>query len=188
MGAESYLGAEETATSLSNGLKSELGQPIAWERSAEVAAASSWCLSRCKRLFDFSLALLMLVVLSVPALSIAEIIRLSSKGGALFVQDRVGRWGRCFHIYKFRTMSTSANGNGGPGLTRDGDSRITGVGKYLRKFKLDEIPQLYNVLRGDMSLVGPRPKSPEYSEPWNMPFRPGITGLATLAFRREESS
>jgi lipopolysaccharide/colanic/teichoic acid biosynthesis glycosyltransferase len=160
------------------------GEPVQ-KALLEDSSVSAWTLSWSKRLVDLSVALLVLTLLGLPMLAIALCVRLSSPGPAFFAQYRIGRVGRLFRIYKFRTMSSGSE-NSGPGLTRDGDCRITGVGLWLRKLKLDEFPQFYNVLRGDMSLVGPRPKLPQYLGIANMPYRPGITGAATLAFRHEE--
>jgi lipopolysaccharide/colanic/teichoic acid biosynthesis glycosyltransferase len=148
-------------------------------------SASRWTVCLSKRLVDLSVALLILAIFGVPLLAIALCVRLTSPGTAFFTQYRVGRGGRHFRIYKFRTMSSGSEING-PGLTRNGDCRITGMGLWLRKLKLDEFPQFYNVLRGDMSLVGPRPKLPQYAGIVDMPYRPGVTGAASLAFRREE--
>ena len=155
------------------------------EACIESPTANAWTLSWARRLVDLSVALLVLALFGLPMLTIALCVRLSSPGPAFFTQYRVGRGERLFRIYKFRTMYSGSERNG-LAMTRDGDSRITGMGLWLRKLKLDEVPQFYNVLRGDMSLVGPRPILPPYLGIANMPYRPGITGAATLAFRHEE--
>lgn len=146
--------------------------------------AQAWSLSDSKRLFDLVCAILGLVVFFPFMVVIALVVSVSSPGPVFFRQKRTGRLGSLFTIYKFRTMVAEAEN--GPSITVQGDVRITRVGALLRKFKLDELPQFVNVIKGDMSFIGPRPKLPHH-ESLHMPFRPGITGAATLAFRSEEA-
>jgi len=125
-----------------------------------------------------------------PLLGVAALaIRATSKGPAIFRQERMGQNGEAFTLYKFRTMTQK---NSGPGVTVDGDARVTGIGRILRKTKLDELPELWNIVKGDMSLVGPRPEVPEYVDlhdaRWEetLQVRPGLTHPVTLALRNEE--
>jgi lipopolysaccharide/colanic/teichoic acid biosynthesis glycosyltransferase len=143
-----------------------------------------WAHAYCKRLFDLSLAIAALLC-SLPVFAIvAVLIKCSSPGPVLFRQARVGKGQKLFTIYKFRTMHRFAERHG-PSVTRLGDPRLTRVGSLLRRFKLDEMPQLFNVIIGEMSFVGPRPKV-ESHEHMRMHCRPGITGAATMVFTREE--
>jgi lipopolysaccharide/colanic/teichoic acid biosynthesis glycosyltransferase len=148
---------------------------------------SVWCMSRRKRCFDFVLSVIALVVFSPLMLVIAWLIKVTSQGPALFRQERVGLHQQTFVIFKFRTMENRCDPlNGGPTVTRHCDSRMTKIGALLRRLKLDELPQLINVARGDMSFVGPRPKIPQH-ENLCMLCRPGITGAATIEFSHEEA-
>jgi lipopolysaccharide/colanic/teichoic acid biosynthesis glycosyltransferase len=147
---------------------------------------SGWCMSKRKRCFDVVLSVIALVLFSPLMLFIAWLIRFTSQGPALFRQERVGLHQQTFIIFKFRTMEyRRALLNAGPTVTRHGDSRMTKIGALLRRLKLDELPQLINVLRGEMSFVGPRPKIAEH-ENLCMLCRPGITGAATIEFSHEE--
>ncbi|HEY8977346.1 MAG TPA: sugar transferase [Burkholderiaceae bacterium] len=144
-----------------------------------------------KRLFDVVSATLGLLLLGVPMLLVALWIRLDSPGPVFFRQERVGRHGKLFRIHKFRTMAVDAEQRG-PQLTVGADARVTRVGRVLRANRLDELPQFFDVLAGDMSLVGPRPDVPRYVERWPadlrervLAVRPGITDPASLTFRDE---
>jgi len=145
-----------------------------------------------KRLFDIFVALLGFIVLLPLMAVVALAIRLTSPGPALYGSTRVGLGAAPFKMIKFRTMVVGAD-KLGPLVTAGDDSRITSIGRYLRRTKLDELPTLWNVLKGDMSIVGPRPENPHsaalYSDAqktvWTV--RPGVTSLATLKYRHEES-
>ncbi len=143
-----------------------------------------------KRAFDVAAASLLLLVLGPVCLAAMLLIRLTSPGPVIFRQERCGRFGRIFKVLKLRTMRLDAE-TGGPQWAQTDDPRVTGLGRFLRKYRIDEIPQLINVLRGEMSFVGPRPERPEFvaalSE--SIPFfserlmlQPGITGWAQVRY------
>lgn len=145
-----------------------------------------------KRLFDFLSALVGLIVLSPLFLMTSLIIKLASPGPVFHRGKRVGLNGKLFNLYKFRTMIVHAPAVG-PGITSNNDPRITWIGRLLRRTKIDELPQLINVLKGDMSLVGPRPEDPRYVRNYTpeqlkvLNVKPGITSPASLEYRSEEA-
>jgi lipopolysaccharide/colanic/teichoic acid biosynthesis glycosyltransferase len=143
-----------------------------------------------KRVFDFCSAGLGLLVILPVLLVISLFITLTSKGGVFYKQSRIGLKGKSFNILKFRTMYMGAD-KSGLLTVGDRDPRVTNIGYYLRKYKMDELPQLFNVLIGDMSLVGPRPEVPKYVELYSkedrivLSIKPGITDYASIYFRNE---
>ncbi|WP_311440866.1 sugar transferase [Hoylesella buccalis] len=144
-----------------------------------------------KYLFDKLMSLFGLVILSPILLVVACLIRLKMPGGSvLFKQKRVGQHGRLFTVYKFRSMTVA--GEGKTSIAAAEESRITPLGDKLRRYKLDELPELWNVLKGDMSFVGPRPDVPGYADKLKgedrniLKLKPGITGPASLKYRNEE--
>jgi len=144
-----------------------------------------------KRVFDCISSAAGLIALFPLFTVVAVCIKLTSRGPIFYRQTRVGMEGHLFQIVKFRSMSKISS-HIPPSVTVSGDRRITQVGKFLRRYKIDELPQLWNVLRGEMSLVGPRPELPKYVKDYSpeqkqvLCVRPGITGPASLAYRHEE--
>jgi exopolysaccharide biosynthesis polyprenyl glycosylphosphotransferase len=152
---------------------------------------SSLYVTRLKRLVDFVLATALLVVLSPLLLAIAILIRLSSKGPIIYTQERIGLHNRPFSVVKFRSMVHGAEDGSGPVWAAERDPRVTGIGRWLRRWRMDELPQLFNVIKGDMSLVGPRPERsifvnefltavPMYNQRHGL--RPGITGWGQIHY------
>lgn len=144
-----------------------------------------------KIIFDKIFSLLGLICLSPVMLAVAILIRIKMPGGpVIFKQKRVGQYGRLFTVYKFRSMKVA--GGGTTSIASKEENRITPLGKKLRRYKLDELPELWNVLKGDMSFVGPRPDVPGYADKLKgkdrdiLKLKPGITGPASLKYRQEE--
>ncbi len=144
-----------------------------------------------KRVTDIIFSLVMLVFLIIPIAVIAVVVKITSEGPVFYRQERVTKYGRTFRIFKFRTMVVNAD-KLGTLVTTDGDSRVTAIGRFLRKYRLDELPQIFNVLSGSMTIVGTRPEvqkyvdcyKPEYFATLLMPA--GITSLASIKFKDEE--
>jgi lipopolysaccharide/colanic/teichoic acid biosynthesis glycosyltransferase len=166
------------------GVQQEASQPFAL-----IAPLSLSGYFRTKDIFDYLLAAILLLPCALLMAACICVVRLTSRGPALYAQRRVGRNGRIFRLYKIRSMTHDAEARSGPAWTQHADPRITRVGRVLRKFHFDELPQLFNVLRGEMSLVGPRPERPEFVEILcrqipdysnRLAVKPGITGIAQL--------
>lgn len=146
---------------------------------------------RLKRLIDIYISCIGLLTLAPVWVGIAMAVHLDSAGPIFHRATRIGKDGQPFRLIKFRTMMVNAD-RIGPGITTAGDSRITSIGRFLRRTKFDELPQLINVLRGEMSLVGPRPEDPRYVDLYTdeqrrvLTVRPGMTSLASVRYRHEE--
>ncbi|MEC7890329.1 MAG: sugar transferase, partial [Pseudomonadota bacterium] len=149
----------------------------------------TWSSSGMKRLLDFTLSLAAIILLVPFSILIGIIIKLTSKGPIIYSQERLGYKGIPYDIYKFRSMVVDAEQDSGPVWTQDDDPRVTSVGKILRKYRIDELPQLINVFLGEMSLIGPRPERPFFIEKLKEKFplyerrfrvRPGITGWSQI--------
>lgn len=143
-----------------------------------------------KVIFDYLMAICGVIFLAPLLVIVAILIKLTSKGNVFYTQGRIGRYGKPFTIIKFRSM-TADHGDSNT-VTVDGDMRITKFGAFMRKYKLDELPELLNILKGDMSFVGPRPDLPGYADNLKgedrkiLNLRPGITGVASLKYANEE--
>ena len=169
---------------------------LLWRYQHHVPPFTLWWRLVLKRCVDLIASAVGLLVAAPIMALIALAIKLDSKGPVLYCQERVGRFGETFQMYKFRTMRVNAEVDGPVWAVRDHDPRVTGVGTFLRRTHLDELPQILNVLMGDMSLVGPRPERPCFVETLDraiprydqrLLIKPGITGLAQVHYRYDQT-
>jgi lipopolysaccharide/colanic/teichoic acid biosynthesis glycosyltransferase len=169
---------------------------LLWRYQYRVPPFTLWWRLVLKRGVDLVSGIIGLMVLAPVMALVALAIKLDSKGPILYSQERVGRFGETFKIFKFRSMRIDAEAQGPVWGARDGDPRATRVGRWLRRSHLDELPQLFNVLRGEMSLVGPRPERPHFVDQLNDAviryderhlIKPGMTGLAQVYYRYDTS-
>ena len=144
-----------------------------------------------KRLFDIIFSIILIIVLSPIMLIISILIKMDSQGKIIYKQKRITQYGKSFYIFKFRTMVTNAE-QVGASITSEHDDRITKIGKYLRKYRLDEFPQLFNILKGDLTFVGTRPEVPKYVKYYTefmqatLLLPAGVTSLASIEFKDED--
>jgi lipopolysaccharide/colanic/teichoic acid biosynthesis glycosyltransferase len=190
----------EAAIHRKKGINDSPSGQIASKRSVEIhhtpRGRTNGFYARWKRVMDVGQSLVLLIP-ALPIMVIAGLlVRLTSRGPAIYVQDRLGRHGKPFRIYKIRTMIDNCESLTGPRWAMPGDPRITPIGSILRATHIDELPQLWNVIRGDMSLIGPRPERPEIVESLRadlpnyddrLAVRPGITGLAQVQLPPDSS-
>ncbi len=144
-----------------------------------------------KRIVDLCITIPLVIILSIVMVGIALCIKIDSRGPIFFVQERVTQYGRKYYIFKFRTMIVDAEKEG-PSITQENDNRVTRIGRLLRKYKLDELPQVFNVLTGDMTLVGTRPEVVKYVEQYTPEMRAtlllpaGVTSRTSIIYKNEE--
>ena len=169
---------------------------LLWRYQHHVPPFTLWWRLVLKRIVDFAAALVGLAVITPVLALVALIIKLESPGPVFYSQERVGRFGEAFKMYKFRSMRIDAEAHGPVWAGGEDDPRVTRVGKFLRRTHLDELPQIFNVLKGDMSLVGPRPERPVFVEQLDreipryderLLIKPGMTGLAQVHYRYDQT-
>ena len=169
---------------------------LLWRYQHRTPPFTLWWRLVLKRIVDFAGAAVGLVLVAPIMAIIALAIKLDSRGPILYGQERVGRFGEIFKIYKFRSMRVDAEANGPVWAAHEDDPRITPLGSFLRHSHLDELPQLFNVFKGNMSLVGPRPERPHFVEQLDrevpryderLLIKPGMTGLAQIHYRYDQS-
>ena len=169
---------------------------LLWRYQHHVPPYTLWWRLLLKRIVDVAGASVGMIVMAPVAMLVALAVKLDSRGPVIYSQERVGRFGEVFKIYKFRSMVVNAEASGPQWASAGSDARLTRVGRFLRRTHLDEVPQLWNVLKGEMSLIGPRPERPHFVNELDrmipryderLLIKPGMTGLAQVHYRYDQS-